>query len=145
MRHKYKPEAIQYQTTAFHLNSTLHSKFSETIQLLSQPPFDSLLTMAAPLQIGVLLKEVQLSDIIAVDILGNLSKQYNEAMEKYFQLSGFTELATPMTFHYISSSLSLTHMTPDIKFLPTVTYDEAPRNLDILAKMLYPDTEWLDR
>jgi hypothetical protein len=88
--------------------------------------------MAAPLQIGVLLEEVQFSDIIAIDIFGNLNKEYAEVIEEQFKTSGFAEIATPLAFHYISSSLSVSHITPKIKFQPTVTYEEAPRDLDVL-------------
>jgi len=37
-----------------------------------------------------------------------------------------------MTFHYISTSLEPAMMTPSIKFIPTCTYETAPRDLDVL-------------
>lgn len=91
-------------------------------------------TTLKALQVGVMLESVQLSDIIGMDIIGNISKEYIESMISSFPLPEFLlSQAHPITFHYISSSLSEPpFMTPSLRFVPTVTYETCPRNLDIL-------------
>jgi transcriptional regulator GlxA family with amidase domain len=87
-----------------------------------------------PLQIGVMLEAIQLSDIIAIDIIGSVSKSYILASEKIAPLPPVLhEQAREMTFHYIASSLTEpAFMTPSLYFKPTVTYDTCPHDLDIL-------------
>ncbi|KAH9203482.1 DJ-1/PfpI family protein [Cadophora sp. DSE1049] len=85
------------------------------------------------LQIGIMMESVQLSDIVGVDVFGNLSTEYVKALSELgADFDKFMPLATDMTFHWISTSLELAGMTPTMKIAPTVTYDNAPRNLDIL-------------
>ncbi|MCJ1249401.1 hypothetical protein MMC30_006625 [Trapelia coarctata] len=82
-------------------------------------------------KIGVMLENVQLSDISCVDILGNLSKEHlAEAVSLGYE--EFLPLAIDMEILYISSNLEPAFMTPSVKVLPTITYDDCPRDLDIL-------------
>jgi len=83
------------------------------------------------LQIGVMLESVQLSDVTCVDLLAWMSRECIEAASD-FAPPDVRPLATDMTFHYISSDLEPTTLTPSIKVIPTCTYDTAPRDLDIL-------------
>jgi len=85
----------------------------------------------APFKVGVMLENVQFSDISCLDIIGNLSKDYL-AMAVEIGYHEFLPLAIDMEILYISSSLEPAFMTPSVKVLPTVTYDNCPRNLDIL-------------
>jgi hypothetical protein len=87
----------------------------------------------APLQVGIMVENVQLSDIVGVDMLGNCSKEYavacGDAMPGF---DHFIELGTDMVFHYLSTTLDPAPMTAGLRVVPTVTYDDAPRDLDIL-------------
>jgi hypothetical protein len=116
-----------------YLNQVLTIQFSnskETIPILLE-------TMAErkTLHIGVMMEEVQYSDIVPADIFGNLSTQYAEQIAPLFPAhlaQVFISLSTPIVFHYLSSTKSLARMTPSIYYQPTETYDEAPRDLDVL-------------
>jgi transcriptional regulator GlxA family with amidase domain len=85
----------------------------------------------APLQIGVMLEEVQLADIACIDLLGNISSTLLTALGD-FASPDLRAHAVEMKFHYVSSTLAPTNMTPSVKVIPTITYEDAPRNLDIL-------------
>lgn len=85
------------------------------------------------LQIGVMLEAVQLSDIMGIDILGSLSKSYVQASLAFGAIPpSFVDRAHEMTFHYIASTLDATTVTPSLTFVPTTTYQDCPRDLDIL-------------
>ncbi|KAI9750379.1 MAG: hypothetical protein M4579_006490 [Chaenotheca gracillima] len=86
----------------------------------------------APLQIGVMMENVQLSDITCIDCLGNASTTYVKVMAAEFGMPDISDLGTDMVFHYISSTLQPAFMTPSVMINPTTTYDDAPRDLDIL-------------
>ncbi|KAH7305847.1 class I glutamine amidotransferase-like protein [Stachybotrys elegans] len=94
------------------------------------------------LRIGVMLEEVQLVDIAGIDIFGNLSDSYVSGVisvdQKYAK---FGPHAVSIEFFYIATTLETSFMTPPqpgsdslggFKFVPTVTYDDCPRDLDIL-------------
>jgi transcriptional regulator GlxA family with amidase domain len=85
----------------------------------------------APFQIGVMMETIQFSDIAGLDILGNLSKDYLNAVADFIPPE-FHEFAIDMVIHYISTDLNPASMTPSMRILPTVTYDDCPRDLDIL-------------
>jgi len=86
----------------------------------------------APLRIGVLFENNQLSDIVGIDLLGNCSTKYiQEAAE--FGFGHLLPVAVDMEFLYISSTLEPTPTTPDVKIVPTHTYETAPLGLDILV------------
>jgi putative intracellular protease/amidase len=86
------------------------------------------------LHIGVMAEEAQLSDIMGIDVFGNISTDYIQEVVK----SGIPippsilEQTIPVKFYYLASNLSVTHMTPSLRFVPNCTYDDAPRDLDIL-------------
>lgn len=86
----------------------------------------------APFQIGVMLETVQLSDITGIDVFGNLSPEYVKVVTDDFDVPNMMPFATEMKFHYISSNLEHTKMTPSLVVQPTVTYESCPRDLDIL-------------
>jgi transcriptional regulator GlxA family with amidase domain len=86
-----------------------------------------------PLRVGVFYEETQMSDLAGLDILGNLTpKTVNMVAALNPALEPFKELVVPMEFLYISSSLDLAWTTPEMFVKPTHTYENAPRDLDIL-------------
>lgn len=79
------------------------------------------------------MEAVQLSDIMGIDILGNCSKDYAKFCSALPGFdNAFVERGTDMVFHYLATTLEPAEMTPSVRILPTVTYDDAPRDLDIL-------------
>ncbi|KAG7115327.1 hypothetical protein HYQ45_016355 [Verticillium longisporum] len=85
------------------------------------------------LRIGVMMEAVQLADITGIDILGNLSRSHYEgglAIDAEF--AKFEQDAVDMTFYYIGSTLEQTGTSPSFMYLPNVTYDTCPRDLDII-------------
>lgn len=60
-------------------------------------------------------------------------RQPQHRLHRHLQrrLRHLTPLATPMEFLYLASTLSPATMTPHMKILPTHTYENAPRDLDI--------------
>jgi putative intracellular protease/amidase len=86
-----------------------------------------------PLRVGVLYEETQMSDLVGLDLLGNLTpKTIDMVAALNPALEPFKQFAIPMEFLYISSSLDLALTTPEMFVKPTHTYDNAPRDLDIL-------------
>ncbi|KAK3328556.1 class I glutamine amidotransferase-like protein [Cercophora scortea] len=90
-------------------------------------------TARKSLRIGVIMEEIQLSDIVGIDIFGNLSHAF------YTKAIGFDPSYTtyePQTLDiewlYIASTLDPTFATPSLHYVPTVTYDTCPRDLDIV-------------
>ena len=77
------------------------------------------------------MEAVQLTDIACIDILGNLSAKTVETMAA-FGLPDFKHVAPSMDWHFLSTTLEPAEITPDMHVVPTVTYDDAPRDLDIL-------------
>ena len=90
-------------------------------------------TAKKPLRVGVFFEETQMSDLIGLDLLGNLTSKtidvVSEIVPEYAVLKPY---AVPMEFLYISSSLDPAWATPDTFIKPTHTYENAPRDLDIL-------------
>ncbi|KAF1842431.1 class I glutamine amidotransferase-like protein [Cucurbitaria berberidis CBS 394.84] len=86
-----------------------------------------------PLRVGVLYEETQMSDLVGLDLLGNLTpKTLNMIAEMEPALAPLKQYAIPIEFLYISSSLELAWTTPEMFVKPTHTYETAPRDLDIL-------------
>ncbi|KAK2031615.1 DJ-1/PfpI family protein [Colletotrichum zoysiae] len=94
------------------------------------------------LRIGVMLEEVQLVDIAGIDIFGNISDPYVSGVisidPKYAK---FGPHAVSIEFFYMATTLETSFTTPPqagsyglggFKFVPTVTYDDCPRDLDIV-------------
>jgi transcriptional regulator GlxA family with amidase domain len=94
-------------------------------------------TAAAPksLRIGVMMEDIQFSDIAGVDMLGNLSREYFDkvlTMDVDGKIAPFQEHPVDTTIYYISSTLEPAPMTAGIKICPNITYDDCPRDLDIV-------------
>jgi len=74
-----------------------------------------------------------MTDLAGLDILGNMSTRvYDMIKEVIPSLKALESYAVPMEFLYISSSLELAWATPEMYIRPSHTYDDAPRNLDII-------------
>ena len=85
------------------------------------------------LRISVMLESVQLSDIIGIDILGTLSRTYMDQVKDIsLDFAAFEQHAVDMEILFIAATLEPATMTPGIRYVPTVTYDECPRDLDIV-------------
>jgi transcriptional regulator GlxA family with amidase domain len=91
------------------------------------------------LRIGVMLETVQLADIVGIDILGNLSTEYMSQVKAMMpewaareELAALEALAIDMEFFFIATTLEPAFMTPGLHFVPTITYDDCPRDLDIV-------------
>ncbi|KAF9872417.1 DJ-1/PfpI family protein [Colletotrichum karsti] len=85
------------------------------------------------LRIGVMLETVQLSDIMGIDLFGNMSLEYYTKIKSFDPAyNEFDGLSPEITFYFISSSLEPAEMTPGLKFVPNITYDDCPRDLDLV-------------
>ena len=84
------------------------------------------------LRIGVMMEQVQLSDITGIDILGNISTAYVTDVAHFAGRPDLASKGTDMEWHYLSTTLEPTVLTPSLRVVPTVTYDDAARDLDIL-------------
>ena len=92
------------------------------------------------LRIGVMLEEVHLADIVGIDIFGNMTVPYVDGVISVD--AAYTHLgphALSIEFFYIATTLDVSFMTPPQKdktsgfrFVPNVTYDDCPRDLDIV-------------
>jgi putative intracellular protease/amidase len=89
--------------------------------------------MISKLRIGVMLEAVQLSDIVGIDIFGNMSKDYIDEVSGLPEFTSFKGKGIDITWFYISSTLEPSRTTPkNFRILPNVTYDDCPRDLDIV-------------
>ncbi|KAI8270532.1 Isonitrile hydratase [Colletotrichum sp. SAR11_239] len=85
------------------------------------------------LRIGVMLEAVQLSDIMGIDLFGNISLEYYDKVKAFDPgFAPFEGLAPEIKFYFISSTLEPAEMTPGLKFVPNITYDDCPRDLDLV-------------
>jgi putative intracellular protease/amidase len=110
-----------------------------TLSGLSALVVPSVLAMPAingtqkPLRVGVLFEEVQMSDLVGLDFFGSQTPEImsvNVAINPAFE--PLMEYTTPMEFLYISSSPDVSWVTPKMIVKPQYTYEDAPRDLDIL-------------
>ncbi|KAF2028022.1 hypothetical protein EK21DRAFT_70642 [Setomelanomma holmii] len=86
-----------------------------------------------PIRIGVFYEEVQMTDLAGLDLFGNLTPKIIDVVAQLQpNLAPLKSLATPIEFLYISSSSELAWCTPEMYVKPTHTYENAPRDLDIL-------------
>ncbi|KAF3002105.1 hypothetical protein E8E13_009812 [Curvularia kusanoi] len=86
-----------------------------------------------PLRVGVFFEDTQMTDLVGLDLLGNLTPKTIDLVSSLQpSLAGLKDLAIPIEFLYISSSLSPAYTTPSMLVTPTHTYANAPRDLDIL-------------
>lgn len=80
-----------------------------------------------------MLDEVQLADIVGIDIFGNLSSEYlADVLPLDASLATFKEHALDIEFFYLSTTLSPARVTPGLKYNPNMTYDDCPRDLDVV-------------
>lgn len=95
---------------------------------------DTTVPKAKPLRIGVMMETVQLSDIIGADILASFrSESIEEAYAFAPDLVGpLRPYAPDMTFYFLASSLEPAGTTMGLKYTPNMTYDDCPRDLDIV-------------
>ncbi|KAK0630353.1 class I glutamine amidotransferase-like protein [Bombardia bombarda] len=79
-------------------------------------------------------EHVQLSDIVGIDIFGNLSREYMDQVKAGVPevVGPFDKFAIDIEFLYLATTLEPTWTTPGMKILPTVTYDDCPRDLDMV-------------
>lgn len=87
-----------------------------------------------PLRVAVMLESAQLMDITCMDLLGNCSKAYLEYLSRLEpSLYDLASSAPAITWYYLAESVSQpTSLTSSIHVQPTTTYDDCPRDLDIL-------------
>jgi transcriptional regulator GlxA family with amidase domain len=87
----------------------------------------------APYRVALLFEAVQLSDIVGVDLFGNCSTTYLNTSNTSFPIPpNILSQGLDMEFLYISSTLEPASATPDIKIVPTHTYDTCPRDVDLV-------------
>ena len=86
---------------------------------------------AKPINVAVMAESVQLMDIAGIDCIANASPDW--LAECVMLGTGpLIQHATPMNIHWLASTLEPARMTGNIHFKPTITYDDCPRDLDIL-------------
>ncbi|KAF2645000.1 DJ-1/PfpI family protein [Massarina eburnea CBS 473.64] len=85
------------------------------------------------LRIGILYEEVQMADLVGIDIIGNCSSRVVDMMTALIPSATTVQFPSiDMEFLYIASTLEPTWTTPKMFVRPTHTYDNAPRDLDII-------------
>ena len=91
-------------------------------------------TTKSSLKVAVIFEAVQLSDIVGIDLLGNCSRVVTEpaAKEMGYFFEPLLEHVIDIEFLYISSTLDPAKTTPDMRIVPTHTYDTCPRDVDIV-------------
>lgn len=85
------------------------------------------------LRIGVMMEAVQTSDITGIDLFGNLSYDvYSKVLAFDPSYDVYDSEVMDMEFLYLASTLEPATSTPNLRFVPTHTYDNCPRDLDIV-------------
>jgi len=90
------------------------------------------------LRIGVMMDNVQLLDIVGIDLIGNLSREYMNFVKDSMPpelapfLASFESHALDIEFFFLAPTLEPTIMTPKLSYVPNMTYDDCPRDLDIV-------------
>ncbi|OIW27624.1 class I glutamine amidotransferase-like protein [Coniochaeta ligniaria NRRL 30616] len=86
-----------------------------------------------PFRIAVMLDEAQIADIVGVDIFGNLSTEYLDWVLSLAEgLEAFREHTLDIEFFWLATTLEPTRVTPGLRYLPNMTYDDCPRDLDLV-------------
>lgn len=98
--------------------------------------------LSKSLRIGVMAEEIQLADIMGMDILASLAKPDVDAAAITQKLPGLTPMLEVMAgyadhfveieWFFISSTLDPASTSTKFKWLPNMTYDDCPRDLDIV-------------
>lgn len=87
----------------------------------------------APYRVAILYEAVQLTDIVGVDLFGNCSKAYIDFASTSFPIPpAITSQAIEMEFLWVSSTLEPAQATPDVRIVPTHTYETCPRDVDVV-------------
>lgn len=90
-------------------------------------------TSRKSLRIGVMMEETQIADIIGVDLFGNISyNMYSKAVAFDPRVAIYDSQIIDIEFLYLASTLEPATTSPSIRYLPTHTYDNCPRDLDIV-------------
>lgn len=84
------------------------------------------------LRIGVMMENVQLADIMGIDLLGSLGHPPQELLDADPRFLKFKDHFVEIEWFYIASTLEPSLSTCNFKWLPNVTYDNCPRDLDIV-------------
>ena len=85
------------------------------------------------LRVAVLFEANQLADIVSIDMLGGCSRLVLEPSAKEFPIfEAMLEHCIDIEFLYVSSSLEPAKTTPDMRIVPTHTYDACPRDVDMI-------------
>ncbi|CAH0023702.1 unnamed protein product [Clonostachys rhizophaga] len=89
---------------------------------------------AQKLRIGVMMDTVQLSDVMGADILAGFRLETMKQAAAFApELVGdVVQYAPDMELFYLSSTLDPTETTMGLKYVPNMTYDDCPRDLDIV-------------
>ncbi|TLS27404.1 hypothetical protein PpBr36_03980 [Pyricularia pennisetigena] len=86
-----------------------------------------------PFRMAVLLEGVQLSDIMGIDIIGNLSRKYVRAVREFSPaMADYEGSAIDLEIFYLAETLTPTEVTPSFRYMPNMTYEECPRDLDLV-------------
>ena len=88
-------------------------------------------------RIAVLYEAVQVSDVAGIDLFGNASRACmdaiaNDTANALTVPPPIASQAIDMEFLYVSSTLEAAYATPDLKITPTHTYDNCPRDVDVV-------------
>ena len=87
----------------------------------------------APYRVAVFFEAVQLSDIVGIDLFGNCSKAYIDFASTSFPIPPhISSQGMDMEFLYVSSTMEPAQATPDVKIVPTHTYENCPRDVDVV-------------
>ncbi|KAI9655908.1 MAG: hypothetical protein M1831_004753 [Alyxoria varia] len=86
-----------------------------------------------PLRIAVLMEHCQLLDFACIDLIGNCSTSFlSVCVSNGWAPPHFLTLSRPIEWHYLATTLDPSFCTPDLHVKPTHTYDDCPRDLDII-------------
>ncbi|CAH0047692.1 unnamed protein product [Clonostachys solani] len=85
------------------------------------------------LQIGIMMDTVQLIDLIGADILARMRFETIQAAAIFSpQVKKLLPHAPALKLHFLSTTLKPTVMTTGLTYSPNMTYDQCPRDLDIV-------------
>lgn len=87
-----------------------------------------------PLTVVCFAEMVQVSDIMGIDIIGNLSAEYVKELASWFpQFQQYVAQAPEMKFYFPATTTDKPmRVTPGMYIQANVTYEDCPRDADIL-------------
>lgn len=124
-------------------SSSVNRVSKDTTSLSIAKPLDNMAVSPTPkksLRIGVMMDNVQLVDIMGIDLFGNMSRKVLEFIKSdappelapLFAAIGVEEHALDIEFFYLAPTLEPTPVTLGLSYMPNMTYDDCPRDLDIV-------------